>query len=79
MKARILGTGLAIMLLMPAGAFAQQGQQTTDDQKSFKNNVEAQPTTKKREEIIRSESDQPTGKADKTDKNTVGTGSRGGH
>jgi hypothetical protein len=53
--------------LLTPGASAQQnqpaqkqeGQQTTDDQKSFKNNVQAQPTTKKREDIIRSETSEP--------------------
>ena len=70
MKKTILaGTGLAIMLFMPAAA-QQQGQQTTDEQKSFQNNVQAEPTTKKRQDIIRSESDKPDAKA------TVGTGAK---
>ena len=69
MKTILTGTGLAIMLLMPATA-QQQGQQTTDEQKSFQNNVQAEPTTKKRLDIIRSESDKPDPKA------TVGTGAK---
>jgi hypothetical protein len=72
MKAIIAGAGLALMLLTP-GAFAQQqapqSQQQTDEQKNLNNNVQAQPSTKKREDIIRSESGQPDNKA------TVGTGS----
>jgi hypothetical protein len=71
MKALIAGTGLALIFLTPA-AFAQQqapqSQQQTDEQKNLNNNVQAEPSTKKRQDIIRSESGQPDNKA------TVGTG-----
>ena len=77
MKALMTGTGLAILLLMPASGFAQQSQQPqqpqqqTDDQKSFNNNVQAEPTTKKRQDIIRSEGGQA-----QDNKATVGEGSK---
>ena len=73
MKALIAGAGLTIVLLT-SGAFAQQSQQTTDDQQNLKNNVQAQPATPKREEIIRSESNKPDAAAKPEVKGTVGTG-----
>jgi hypothetical protein len=76
MKALIIGAGLALVLLTP-GAFAQhqapQSQQQTDDQKNLNNNVQAEPSTKKRQDIIRSESGQPDNKA------TMGAGSEKKH
>ena len=55
MKTLMAGTGLAMLLLLPVGANAQQGRQQTDDQSSFKKNVEALPSTHKRRQIIRAE------------------------
>jgi hypothetical protein len=77
MKALIAGAGLALMLLSP-GAFAQQqGQQQTDEQKSLRNNVQGEPSTKKRQDIIRSESDKPEAKGES--KGTTGAGSEKKH
>ena len=60
MKTLMAGTGLAILLLLPVGANAQQGRQQTDDQANFKHNVQALPSTHKRRQIIRSELSTPT-------------------
>ena len=55
LKHLVAAGGFAILLLVPAGANAQQGRQATDDQTSFKHGVQAQPSAPKRRQIIRSE------------------------
>ncbi len=54
MKCFLAAAGFALML-MPLAANAQQGRQATDDQDSFKKSVQAEPSTPKRRQIIRSE------------------------
>src|SRR5262245_46720186 len=41
----MMGAGVAMMLLLPAASYA--GQQKTEDQASFQNNVKALPSTHK--------------------------------
>jgi hypothetical protein len=48
------------LVVIPVGAYAQNGQQTTATQSTFKDSVKAKPRTMKRERIIRSESDKNT-------------------
>jgi hypothetical protein len=55
MKSLMAGAGLAMLLFLPATSQAQQGRQQTDDQATFKQNVQALPSTHKRRQIIRSE------------------------
>ncbi len=54
MKCLLAAVGFSIML-MPIAANAQRGRQATDDQESFKQSVQAEPSTPKRRQIIRSE------------------------
>jgi hypothetical protein len=63
------GPGLAIMLLATGSVSAQQGQQATDDQKSFSQSVKALPSTPKRRNIIRAERSTMTNRAPRS---TVG-------
>src|SRR5712671_1338844 len=55
MRYLIAAGGLALMLLGPSSASAQQGRQATDDQASFSQSVKALPSTHKRRNIIRAE------------------------
>ena len=55
MKLILAGAGLSALLLLPLTANAQQGRQQTDDQTSFSQTLRAQPSTRQRHEIIRSE------------------------
>ena len=55
MKSLAAAGAFAVLLLVPVGANAQQGRQATDDQTSFKHSVQAEPSTPKRRQIIRSE------------------------
>jgi hypothetical protein len=45
------------LVIIPVGAYAQNGTQTTETQQNFKDSVKAKPRTMKRQGIIRSESD----------------------
>jgi hypothetical protein len=45
------------LVVIPVGAYAQNGTQTTETQQDLKDSVKAKPRTQKRQEIIRSESD----------------------
>jgi hypothetical protein len=54
MKGLLAAAGFSLMLI-PLAANAQQGRQATDDQESFKQSVQAGPSTPKRRQIIRSE------------------------
>ncbi|MEA2995030.1 MAG: hypothetical protein QOG74_579 [Alphaproteobacteria bacterium] len=61
MRYLIAAGGLALMLLGPSSASAQ-GQQATDDQRSFSQSVKALPSTPKRRNIIRAERSTRTNK-----------------
>lgn len=50
-----IGAALAVILLAPLAAHAQQGRQATGDQTSFRQGVRALPYTQKRGQISRSE------------------------
>ena len=51
----LLAAAAFSLMLMPLTASAQRGRQATDDQESFKQSVQALPSTHKRRQIIRSE------------------------
>ncbi len=71
MKYLIAAASVAAILSAPLSANAQQGQQATGDQESFKQSVKALPHTQKRHEIIRSELSTRTNRGHK---GTVGAG-----
>jgi hypothetical protein len=68
MRTFLAAVAASALILLPAGAMAQNGQQTTETQQNLKDNVKAKPPTAKRQEIIRSESDKS---------NTTGTAPNG--
>jgi hypothetical protein len=51
----LLAAGAIALIFVPGAAFAQQGRQATDDATSFKQGVQALPSSPKRRQIIRSE------------------------
>jgi hypothetical protein len=57
MRTLLAGIAALALLLIPVGAYAQNGTQTTETQQDLKDSVKAKPPTQKRQDIIRSESD----------------------
>jgi len=57
MRTLLAGIAASALLLIPVGAYAQNGTQQTETQQDLKDSVKAKPPTQKRQEIIRSESD----------------------
>ena len=76
MKSLAAAGALAILMLAPVGANAQQGRQATDDQTSFKHSVQAEPSTHKRRQIIRSELSTPTNRGHNSMHSTTGAAPR---
>jgi hypothetical protein len=57
MRTFLAAIAASALIVIPVGAYAQNGQQTTETQQTLKDSVKAKPPTTKRQEIIRSESD----------------------
>ncbi len=57
MRTFLAAIATSALILAPVSAIAQNGQQETPTQQTFKDSVKAKQPTPKREDIIRSETD----------------------
>jgi hypothetical protein len=65
MRTLLAATAVSALLLAPVGANAQKSQQETTSQQDLREGVKVEPSTPKRQDILRSEtnSDDTTGAA----------------
>jgi hypothetical protein len=55
MRTLLAATAVSALLLVPVGAYAQKSQQETPAQQDLRKGVKAEPSTAKRQNILRSE------------------------
>jgi hypothetical protein len=55
MRTLLAATAVSALLLAPVGAYAQKSQQETSSQQDLREGVKAEPSTAKRQNILRSE------------------------